>query len=172
MKGPFYTFLSARNRKETVIAELQQHPEWFSEGVTLALSPTDPMAWRAVWVLREAFPAQADLWVPYIDQAIAVLPRLESGHQREWLKALEGLPLNEEQESLQYDLCLEFWSNPNNPPSLRHTAFLGLARFIEKYPELQPELDQVTVPEYLETLSPGVRRGVEKRIMMSKKGLK
>ena len=158
----FREVISVRHSKETLIAHLQQHPEQFEEALEFALSTNEPMAWRAVWILRESHPKGDPRLIPHLDRILAHLPNTEGGVEREWVKTIALFTLNDEQEGVFFDACFEIWGQIGNKPGNRHAAFMQLAKLIKKYPELMHELQIVTQIEYLETLSPGVRSSVNK----------
>jgi len=75
------------------------------------------------------------------------------------------MDLNEQQEGVVFDLCMNMWETIQKAPSVRHTAFKMIVRITEKYPDLKKEIAFITRNHYLETLSPGIRRSVEKMVV-------
>ena len=113
---------------------------------------------------------------PYIQNILDILPDLEDGHQREFLKVLNQLELVEEHEGQLLDFSISVWEQLKKQPSVRHTAFrimvkaavklLGVnpTEAAKKYPELANEVLLLTQPQYINTLSPGVKKGVFKML--------
>lgn len=120
-------------------------------------------AWRAAWLMKGAV-HQEDNWDEFMTQAIEVLPTLQDGHQREILKLIELLPIKEDMEGPLFDICMSIWESPGKIPSVRMTAFLFILEVVKKYPDLRSEMDHLTQEHYMESLSPGVKRVLQKRI--------
>ena len=124
-------------------------------------------AWRAAWLLRDAL-HQDDDYTSFIARSLSILPQLNDGHQREILKIIEKLELDEQSEGPLFDVCMGIWESPGKSPSVRMSAFLFILETVKKYPELKTELEHLTQAHYMETLSPGVKRVLEKRIRLLK----
>ena len=74
------------------------------------------------------------------------------------------MELNDEQEGRLFDICVSLWEKIGKVPSIRYTAFRFIIQTAKKYPELSSEINYLTEDQFLETLSPGVKRGVAKMI--------
>ncbi len=151
-----------KRRKSDMIEFYQNHPECFEEAMEMALSKEEPFCWRAAWMISGNLKKKDARIAPYIPKILALLPEFEDGHQRELLKILAQLELNEEYEGQLLDFSIELWEQTKKQPSVRHTVFTIMYKAANKYPELVNEILVLTQPQYLNTLSPGVKRAVLK----------
>ena len=156
------TLIKGRFDREPIIAHLKEHEEARKHFLEIILL-RDEFAWRAAWLLKGAVSAQ-DNYDDFIERAIKLIPDLPDGHQREILKLLEIVTINESLEGPLFDVCMRIWESPGKIPSTRMTAFLFILETVKKYPELKTELTHLTQDHYMESLSPGVKRVLEKRI--------
>ncbi|MCB2205092.1 hypothetical protein KQI65_10110 [bacterium] len=165
-ESPGFTMSTALERilteayKEEMIPWLKDHPESFDEAVVLALSDRQPLAWRAAWLLFDCMEDNDARVRRYRSKIIATIPKREDGHQRELMKILSRMELNEEHEARLFDHCVSVWEQPAKSPSVRITAFRHIVRMAKKYPELANEITGLTQDWHLETLSPGVKRSI------------
>jgi hypothetical protein len=100
----------------------------------------------------------------HIKAMIDSVPGKKDGHQRELIKILLNMELDDEQEGFMFNLCVGIWEKIGKDPSVRYTAFKFILKVIKKYPELSQELNFYTQDQYMESLSPGVRRGIFRMI--------
>lgn len=163
MNTPLQRILMSHDKART-IAYLKAHPEDVDEAIRLALGDQKPYCWRAAWLLCHCLQHNDPRIRPRIDSIIGCLPDKEDGHQRELIKILLLMDLDERQEGVVFDLCMDLWEKIQKAPSVRHTAFKMIARTAEKYPDLKKEIAFITQNHYLESLSPGIRRAVEKMV--------
>ncbi|GAA4840755.1 hypothetical protein GCM10023331_27190 [Algivirga pacifica] len=154
--------LTQRHTKEQLLAILNEHPEWTEELIDLAVSGRHPEGWRAAWLL--GFVADKYRLQQRVGELIATLPDKSDGYQRELLKRIQELTLNEEQEGELFDYAVQIWESIGKIPSVRSMAMNLMLAIIQKYPELKEELTYLLEEEYLSTLSPGIRKGLEKRV--------
>ncbi len=161
------TLLSGHFNRKVIIEFLEENKEARNYFMEIILLQAD-YAWRAAWLLKSAINLN-DNFDAFIERAIARLPSLKDGHQREILKLFEKLPLDEAYEGHLFDVCMGIWESPGKIPTVRMSAFLFILKTMKKYPELQAELDYLTQAHYLESLSPGVKRALEKRVRILKK---
>jgi hypothetical protein len=152
--------------KEGMIRYMAEHPEDFDEAVRLALSDKQPYSWRAAWLLWSCMEPNDKRMRSYLDEAMQVIPSLKAGHQRELLKILSVMVLDEEQEGRMFALCMDIWEQVQKAPSVRGNAFMIIVRMAGKYPELMNEIRLLTQEQYMETLSPGIRHSIQ--LMMAK----
>jgi len=148
--------------KEEMISFMAAHPEQFEEAVSLALSDTQPLAWRAAWLLHDCMEGNDIRIRIHISDIVAAIPDRQDGHQRELLKILLRMELGEEHEGRLFDICMSVWEHPAKQPSVRITAFRYIIHMAKKYPELANEIAGLTQDWHLESLSPGVRRSVSR----------
>ena len=76
------------------------------------------------------------------------------------------MEISEKYEGEIFDICMNLWEQISKNPSVRMTAFKFILKISKKHPELLEEISFLTQEQYLESLSPGVKRSIEK--MMEK----
>lgn len=158
--------LQGRFDREQIISHLKTHKKARQHFLEIILLQND-FAWRAAWLLKRAANPD-DHYDDFINRAISLIPSFPDGHQREILKLMENIPVNESHEGPLFDVCMRIWESPGKIPSTRMTAFLFILDTVKKYPELKTELAHLTQAHYMESLSPGVKRVLEKRIKKMK----
>lgn len=79
-------------------------------------------------------------------------------------KILLKLELAEEQESQLIDICINLWKDIEAKPTVRFYAFRMLIEIAKKYPDLETEIRLLTSDLYMDSLTQGIRRVIEKRI--------
>ncbi len=150
--------------KEEMIAYLHAHPEDFNEAIQLAVSDKPRYSWRAAWLLWSCMKVNDDRVHKYIKQIVNALVMKEDNHQRELMKILLNMDLDEDSEGRLFDHCMTIWESVNKQPSARVTAFKFILKIFNKHPELFDEIEFFTRDHYLETLSPGIKRSVLRMI--------
>lgn len=165
MASPFEQVL-LNSHKPEIIRFLQQHPEYFQEAIQLAIGEKEKVSWRAAWMLW-AFLEENDARIkPYLNRIIKNIPKRSESQQRELLKIIYLMDLNEQQESALFELCLSIWKEVKMVPSLRYNALKCLMKMMKKHPELENEIRFVTTDIYTENLSHGFKHSV--KLMLSK----
>ena len=154
--------------KDGMVAFLEKHPEYFEEAIQLAISDKQPYSWRSAWLLWSVMTKNDSRFDNYIPAILKSIKDKQDGHQRELLKILYLLEIDEAYEGQLFDLCISLWENIQKKPSIRYTAFRFLVKITDKHPELKKELDFLLEPRYFETLSPGVKKGVYKMLQSKK----
>lgn len=162
MKEILETIFDNRQNKEELIATIHADPSQFLESIRIALSDKQPYAWRAAWILGHCVHKDDPRIRDHITGFITALHNKKDGHQRELLKILMKMDLNETQEGLLFDECMNIWESLGKSPSVRIAAFRILIKIADKYPDLHKEIMFLTESQYLEYLSPGIKRSVEK----------
>ncbi|XWN37226.1 MAG: hypothetical protein ROO71_14885 [Balneola sp.] len=153
-----------RRRKSEITEFMTNHPGYFDQAMELALEKDESLSWRAAWLVAGIM-EKNDLRVkPFIQKILNVLPNRNDGQQRELLKILLKMELNEQFESLLFDISVTLWEQVRKQSSVRYYAFQGMMMVVEKYPELKNEILSLTQPHFVNALSPGVRKGVLKGI--------
>ena len=156
--------LSERFDKEELIDRLEQDPQLLQEAIDLMFSNKEPYSWRSAWVLKDYFRNHKKLVNRYLNSILEVLPKAGDSLQRELLHIAELSSPDDEQEGRLFEVCLTNWESICKKGSVRHVSFTILVKIIRRYPELVNELKHALDPEYLDTLSPGIRKAVEKQI--------
>lgn len=154
----------SRPDKDRMISFLKDHPELIEHAVELMLSRQQPVCWRAAWMIGGSIDSFSDQIAPHINRILDTLPDFEDGHQRELIKILMSVELDEDQEGLLYDRCVSIWEQVRKQPSVRYVSLQVMAQTARTYPELTHEILALTQPQYVNGLSPGIRNGVLKLI--------
>ncbi|ANW95196.1 hypothetical protein AXE80_02365 [Wenyingzhuangia fucanilytica] len=160
--------LSTRLDKDFLIQLFQEQTEVHSAAIQVALSQKQPQAWRATWILSHCTYKNDARILPYTSDFIKILPKQKDGHQREILKILDKITLDDDQEGILFDLCMSIWENLNKAPAVRYLAFKFIHKTCQKYPELNGELTFISQNQYLETLSPGIQKIIKRIITTGK----
>jgi len=150
--------------KDEMIAYLNSHPEDFEEAVKLAISDKQPYAWRSAWLLWSCMKKNNERIQGYIKEIINTISTKSDGHQRELLKILQLMELDEDDEGILLNVCVELWGKTNKRPSVRYTAFMFMNKMVARYPDLYHEVELLTEDHYLDTLSPGIKLAVKRII--------
>jgi hypothetical protein len=150
----------ASTYKDEMIAYLNSHPEDYEEAIHLAMTDRKPYGWRAAWLLWSCITENDSRIRPYIKPLIKSLKTKGDGHQRELLKIFQVMELDEEDEGILFNTCVNLWSKINSQSSVRYTAFMLMGKMVGRYPELLQEVLLLTDDYYLETLSPGIKQAV------------
>ncbi|MCF8240126.1 MAG: hypothetical protein K9J16_01975 [Melioribacteraceae bacterium] len=150
--------------KEEMISFLKSHPEHFDEAIQLAISDKQPFAWRAAFLLVGSIEENDNRIQKHIKSIVNCIQEKEDGHQRELLKILDKVNISEKYEGQVFNICMNLWEQINKQPSVRITAFKFIVKIAKRHPELSKEINFLTQDHYLESLSPGVKRSIEKII--------
>lgn len=150
--------------KDEMISFLKSNPEYFDETLQLAISDKQPYSWRAAFSLWGSI-EENDLRIQkHIKSIVNCIPGKKDGHQRELLKILYKMEISEKYEGRIFDICMNLWEQINKNPSVRMTAFKFIWKISKKHPELSEEINLITQEHYLESLSPGIKRSIEKMV--------
>ena len=146
--------------KDEMISFMDSHPECFDEAIELAISNKQPYSWRSAWLLWSCIEENDKRIKGHINNIINSLYNKKDGHQRELLKILSQMELNEEQEGLIFNVCMSVWEKINKKPSVRFIAFMFILKIAKKHPELRNEIAFFTQDRYLDSLSPGIKNSI------------
>jgi len=158
------TILNGRLDKNFVVQLFKEQAEAFEAGLSLAIQNKQPLSWRATWILKHSIQKNDPRIKPFIDDFIKIIPNRNNSHQRETLNILLKMKLNDEQEGKLFDICMSLWENLNKPAAVRYLSFKYIFNTCQKYPELKGELDFICQEQYLENISPGIKKGIVKLI--------
>ncbi|MCP4520643.1 MAG: hypothetical protein GY827_02935 [Cytophagales bacterium] len=154
-----------KGRKEELLSYIEENPQDYSTLVDIALSLDKRLTWRATWLLNLISSKKENRISPQnIQQFIDTLENPKDGYQREILKLLLKVEINEDQEGILFDTCLDLWQNIKKSPSVRITALQHIIHIIKKYPELTKDIKHLTQEEYIESLSTGIQSQARKLI--------
>jgi hypothetical protein len=150
--------------KDEMIAYLNTHPEDFEEAIQLAISDKQPYGWRSAWLLWSCMEENDKRIQGYIKKIINTISTKGDGHQRELLKILQLMELDEEDEGILLNECVTLWGKTHSRPSVRYTAFMFINKMVARYPDLIHEIELLTEDHYLESLSPGIKLAIKRII--------
>lgn len=150
--------------KEEMVLYINSHPDEVDELIELAISNKQPYSWRAAWLLCNCM-EENDLRVqPHLSFIIKQLNSFADGHQRNLIDLLLKMKINENDKGLLFDACVDIWLNIQKQSSVRYKAFLVIIQLTKHYPELRNEVKSFTDKQFVDSLSPGIRRSVYKLI--------
>lgn len=150
------------SNKNEMISFMNSHPEYFDEAIELALSDKQPFSWRAAFVLWSVIEENDKRIKKYINQIVKAIKDKNDGHQRELLKILLMMDLDEKYEGFLFDLCMNIWEQIGKAPAVRVNALKMIIKIASKHPELKKEISFLAQDHYLESLSPGARHSAKK----------
>ncbi len=145
-----------------MISFLKSNPEHFDEAIQLAISDKQPYSWRAAFLLWGSMEENDKRIQKHIRAIVNCIQEKEDGHQRELLKILYKMKISAKCEGRIFNICMNLWEQRSKAPSLRMTSFKFIVKIVKEHPELLEEINIVTQDHYLESLSPGVKRSIEK----------
>ena len=148
--------------KDEMISFMENHPEAFDEAIELAVCDKQPYSWRAAFVLLSVIQDNDKRIQKHIKRIVKAVKGKSDGHQRELLKILLMMELDEKYEGFLFDLCMNIWEQIDKSPSVRVNALKMIIKIANKHPELVKEISFLAQDHYLESLSPGARRSVRK----------
>lgn len=152
--------------KAGMISYMATYPEDFEQAIKLAISNKQPYSWRAAWLLWSCMEKNDRRIQPYIKKIIDSFTTKNDGHQRELLKILLQMELNEEYEGFLFNVCVTVWEKINKKPSVRFTAFQIIVKIAKKHPDLFHEIVFLTQNQYMDSLSPAVKKSISKMIKL------
>lgn len=150
--------------KADMISYMDAYPEDFEEAIKLAISNKQPYSWRAAWLLWSCMEENDQRIQGYIKNIIDTITTKNDDHQRELFKILLQMELNEKYEGFLFNVCVTVWEKINKKPSVRLTAFKIIVKIAKKHPDLSHEIIFLTQNQYLDSLSPAVKRSISKMI--------
>lgn len=148
--------------KKDLVAYMDNHPEFFEEAISLALSDKQPYSWRAAWLLADCMVYNDKRIKKHIKEIARSIELREDGHQRELLRILLNTDSGSNEEGIIFDICMNLWEQPGKPPAVRVNALKLISKIAKKHPELAKELSFLTQEHLMESLSAGGRNSVSK----------
>ena len=103
-----------------------------------------------------------------VDEFIKAIENKPDGQQRDFVRILLNMEINEDQEGEIYSICIELWTNTFKKPATRYLAFQFIFKTAKKYPELKQDIKLLTDQHYLDSLSRGVKHSVNKILKQMK----
>ncbi|MGY5353032.1 hypothetical protein ACXGQW_10810 [Wenyingzhuangia sp. IMCC45533] len=160
--------LSSRLDKDFLVQLFNEQNEVHQSAIQISLKNHQPQSWRATWILSNCTKANDNRIKPYVNDYIKAIVDKKDGHQREILKILLKMKLNDEQEGRLFDICMNLWENIGKASGLRYLSFKFIVKTCEKYPELNGELVYVCQEQYLENLTPGIKKIIARIVKTGK----
>ena len=130
-----------------------------------ALSTDNKTAWRFTAKLFKEVTDNDKRLKSHVNKMISILPKVRDNHQRELLRVLNIMEINDKLEGSLFNSCIEIWKNTKKIPSVRICAFKLLKRISDKYPELNAEVALLASNQYTKSLSPGIKISLERLII-------
>ncbi|MCF6243030.1 MAG: hypothetical protein L3J74_17025 [Bacteroidales bacterium] len=158
----FEKMLKNRYPVKEMISFMEDHPEVFDKVAQLAISGNQSYAWRAAYLLNNYIKNNDVRIQKFTSLIIDSISAKQDGHQRELLKILQKIDLDDEHEGRLFNICITIWENLSKQSSVRYTALLLIIKIAKKYPELANELEYLTEAHYIEPLSKGIKHSVYK----------
>ena len=149
------------------ITFLNNNPQYFTEAMELAISDKQPYAWRSAFLLFSCIKENDKRIKKHIPAIIDSMKNKKDGHQRELLKILYKMKLKSEFKVRILDICMNLWQDITKAPSVRITAFKFIVKIIIKQPADVSKIEYLTRGQYNESLSPGIKRAVQRIINQS-----
>jgi len=150
--------------KAGMISYMAAYPEDFEEAIKLAISEKQPYSWRAAWLLWSCMEENDKRIQEYIKNIISIISTKNDAHQRELLKILQQMEINEEYEGLLFNLCVTVWEKINKKPSVRFNAFKMIVKIAKNHPDLSHEIVLLTQNQYVDSLSPAAKKSISRMI--------
>jgi len=147
-----------------MISYMAAYPEDFEEAIKLAISEKQPYSWRAAWLLWSCMEENDKRIQEYIKNIISIISTKNDAHQRELLKILQQMEINEEYEGLLFNLCVTVWEKINKKPSVRFNAFKMIVKIAKNHPDLSHEIVLLTQNQYVDSLSPAAKKSISRMI--------
>lgn len=148
--------------KDEMVSFLESNPEYFEEAVNLSITDKQPFAWRSAWLLWSCMEENDKRIRKHIKSIIDSIKSKKDGHQRELLKILYKMEIDKVYEGHLFDLSINLWEQIDKDPSVRLTALKIMIKIANKHSEIAKEIAFFIQDQYLETLSPGVKKAIDK----------
>jgi hypothetical protein len=148
--------------KADMISYLAAHPEDFEEVIKLAIADKQPYSWRAAWLLWSCMEENDQRIQGYLKKIINTLSDKNDDQQRELLIILQKMEISEELEGSLFDHCVTVWERIGKKPSVRYNAFKIIIKIAKRHSDLSHEIGFLVQDQYLESLSPTVKRSISK----------
>ena len=144
---------------------IDSHSKGLVPLIKLAASHEKDFAFRCTWVLFKGTDKNDHRIKPFLKDLIAGIKNKKSGHKRELIRLILKHDLPIEHEGEMYNQCVTVWKDLTLQPGTRYYAFLFLHRLLIKYPELKNELNYLFTLGYVKSLSPGIKKSVQKKTL-------
>ena len=150
--------------KADMISYLATHPEDFEEVIKLAIADKQPYSWRAAWLLWSCMENNDHRIQGYLKRIINTISNKNDDQQRELLIILQKMEISVELEGSLFNHCVTVWEKIGKKPSVRYNAFKIIVKIAKKHPDLSHEIGFLIQDQYMESLSPTVKKSISKMI--------
>lgn len=157
-----------RNYKQDMVLFFQKNPDKIDDLIKLIFEKNNPLSWRAAWLLWGCVPKNDNRIIENTSRFISILPDSNESMQREILKILYNIELEDDDLGLLFNICINIWEDINKRPGVRHSSFRMLLKISKKYPELENEIGYLVDERFMNTLSPGIKHSIKKLIKLKK----
>ncbi len=148
--------------KEEIISYMELHPDAFGELIELAISDKQPYSWRAAWQLWSCMEKNDVRVQNHVSTIIKQMNSFKDGQQRNLINILQKMKINEDDEGLLFDTCVDIWIRIEKQSSVRYKAFEVIYGLAKHYPELKNEVNSLTDKRFIEPLSAGIKKSFYK----------
>ncbi len=152
------------NHKSAMLSYIDEHPESFEELIQLTISDKQCYSWRAAWLLSICMEENDPRIQKHVVTMIQLLPNSKESQQRELMKIILLMEIEEDFEGILFDHCLTIWQNTKKQGSVRYYAFKMLLKITKKHPDLIQEFLSILDIQYLDSLTPGIKNSIRKRV--------
>lgn len=150
--------------KSKVQAYVHAHPDCVNEALQLISGGESPVSWRAAWLIELHMKQNDSRIQPHIEELIRILPSRAESEQREIMKILYKMDVDENIEGLLFDHCASIWLTLNKQTSVRVNALKLICKIAMRQPEMMDELKVLTQSHYLEKMSLPIRNSIGRMI--------
>ena len=106
-------------------------------------------SWRAAWIVNHLSENNDKRLQKPLHNIIKSIKDKENRHQRELIKIVRKMQLNEKNEGIFFDVCMSIWKGgQTKQPAVRYYCGLFIIEMAKKYPEIKNELDYLTADYY------------------------
>lgn len=124
-----------------LVREIENHPEKMGDLMEIALQSMHPKSWRAAWLADKIHENNPEILKLYIEKMIhALKAETRVGQKRHFLKLISLNEIPQKHHSFLMDYCLNSFTSPSEPVSIRVYALQILFNISEYEPDLKPEL--------------------------------
>ncbi len=150
--------------KGEMVDFIYANPERIEQLIELALKDDSKLSWRASWLLWSCMEPNDFRVREYLGKILDVIPLKKDNHQRELLKILQNMEIDENHIGVLFDICLKIWVQLNKQPAVRYNAFKTMLRIAECYPIFINEIEFYSEERFIKVLTPGAKHSIYKML--------
>ena len=153
-----------KSYKAEMLSYMEANPADFMELVELSVADKQPYSWRATWLLWSCMKKNDTRVQAHVSTIVKRLPTFKDGHQRNLINILLKMEVDEDDEGLLFDACVDIWLDIKKQSSVRIKAFEVIVGLAKRYPELKQEVEALTDKRFVEPLSAGIKKSFYKMV--------